>query len=77
MGNLIDSEPNYNEGWGYCSSDEKNKNCNGYANIFSKDISGKRILKSLDQSQPVKIYLNKMYFPKLNTFQTFEVGKTV
>ena len=64
MGNLIDSEPNYNEGWGYCSSDEKNKNCNGYANIFSKDISGKRILKSLDHSQHIKNDLNKKSFPK-------------
>ena len=40
MGNLIDKEPKYNEGWGFCSSDPRTKNCNEVIDISATDSRG-------------------------------------
>ena len=45
MGNLIDKEPKYNEGWGFCSSDPRTKNCNEVIDISATDSRGTNIVR--------------------------------
>ena len=45
MGNLIDKEPKYNEGWGFCSTDPRTKNCNEVIDISATDSRGTNIVR--------------------------------
>ena len=82
MGNLIDTEPTYNQGWGFCGDLPRYKNCNGYIDRYAKDPSGnfnhRRRIKKIgeDGEQTFNFPEPEVLFPQV-PFSLFLVMKIV